>query len=130
VGANRASTNGLIQNYREISETLGEELELRYEDIVITPNDDGSFDGKLDMGNSIKPYFGIGLGRTIPRNRIGFTFELGLVYQGKYTLSSPNLNKAGYNWVNEMSDELDIPVSEGTLNWWPMINLSLTYRIR
>jgi hypothetical protein len=111
---------------------LGENPELQFEDtdIVITPNDDGSFYGKLDMGNAIKPYFGIGLGRTIPRNRVGFKFELGMVYQGKYVLSSPNLKDGGKNFVSEMTDELDLPVSESILNWWPMMNFSLTYRIR
>ena len=129
-GTNRASTKGLIKNYRELTAALGEKPELHYEDIVITPDDDGSFDGKLHMGNTLKPYFGIGLGRTIPQNRVGFKFELGIVFQGKYALSSHNLNEAGPNWLNKMTEELDLPVSEKALNWWPMLNFSLTYRIR
>lgn len=131
-GTNKASTNGSITNYQDLTAVLGENPELQFEDtdIVITPNDDGSFYGKLDMGNAIKPYFGIGLGRTIPRNRVGFKFELGMVYQGKYVLSSPNLKDGGKNFVSEMTDELDLPVSESILNWWPMMNFSLTYRIR
>jgi hypothetical protein len=129
-GNNRATTNGLIRNYRELSDQLGENPDLRYEDIVITPNDDGTFFGKLGMGNTVKPYLGIGLGRTIPRNRVGFKFELGMVYQGKYSLSSPNMNEAGNNWVNELINEMDLPISEKALNWWPMLNLSLAYRIR
>lgn len=129
-GANKASTNGLIKNYQELSVALGEKPELRYEDIVITPNDDGSFSGQLDMGNAIKPYLGIGLGRTIPHNRVGFKFELGVVYQGKYDLISPNLNETGDNWINAITEDLDLPVSESIFNWWPMMNFSLTYRIR
>ena len=124
------NTKGLIKNYRELTAALGEKPELHYEDIVITPDDDGSFDGKLHMGNTLKPYFGIGLGRTIPQNRVGFKFELGIVFQGKYALSSHNLNEAGHNWLNKMTEELDLPVSEKALNWWPMLNFSLTYRIR
>jgi hypothetical protein len=129
-GNNKASTNGLIRDYQELSEQLGESPYLRYEDIVITPNDDGSFFGELGMGNGIKPYIGIGLGRTIPRNRVGFKFELGMVYQGKYTLTSPNMNEAGNDWLDGFIDEMELPVSESILNWWPMLNLSLTYRIR
>ena len=129
-GNNKASTNGLIRDYQELSEQLGESPYLRYEDIVITPNDDGSFFGELGMGNGIKPYIGIGLGRTIPHNRVGFKFELGLVYQGKYTLTSPNMNEAGNDWLDGFIDEMELPVSESILNWWPMLNLSLTYRIR
>ncbi|MDD2314567.1 MAG: hypothetical protein WCR50_02765 [Proteiniphilum sp.] len=129
-GNNKASTNGLIRDYQELSEQLGESPYLRYEDIVITPNDDGSFFGELGMGNGIKPYIGIGLGRTIPHNRVGFKFELGMVYQGKYTLTSPNMNEAGNDWLDGFIDEMELPVSESILNWWPMLNLSLTYRIR
>ena len=83
----------MIDGYESLVATLGDKPVLRYEDIVITPNDDGSFDGKLVMGNTIKPYLGIGIGRTIPKNRVGVRFELGMVYQGKYSLSSPNINE-------------------------------------
>ncbi len=129
-GNNKASSNGLIRNYQELSDQLGENPDLRYEDIVITPNDDGTFFGELGMGNGVKPYVGLGLGRTIPRNRVGFKFELGMVYQGEYSLSSPNIHEEGNNWENQLFDEMDLPVSKNTLNWWPMLNLSLTYRIK
>jgi len=129
LGTNSTKGNGLIKNYQELEQQLGEKPELRYEDIVISPNDDGSFDGKLCMGNSIKPYIGIGLGRTIPINRVGFRFELGLVYQGNYELESRNVNEAGQEWVDSMAEELKLPVSQSSLNWWPMLNFSLSYRI-
>lgn len=129
LGTNSTNANGLIKNYQELKQQLGEKPELRYEDIVISPRDDGSFDGKLHMGNGIKPYFGIGLGRTIPITRVGFRFELGLVYQGNYELESGNVNEAGQAWVDRMAEELELPVSQSTLNWWPMVNFSLSYRI-
>ena len=129
LGNNRASTNGLINGYEALVTTLGDKPVLRYEDIVITPNDDGSFDGKLVMGNTVKPYLGIGIGRTIPKNRVGVRFELGMVYQGEYLLSSPNINETGDAWFDRLTDELDLPFSESLLKWWPMLNLSLTYRI-
>lgn len=128
-GNNSASTNGVIDGYRDLIEVLEDRPVLRYEDIVITPNDDGSFDGKLVIGNTIKPYVGIGIGRTIPQNRVGVRFELGMVYQGKYSLSSPNINETGDDWYDRLIDELDLPFSENLLKWWPMLNLSLTYRI-
>ena len=129
LGNNRASTNGIVDGYEALVDFFGEKPVLTYEDIAITPNDDGSFDGKLEMGNSIKPYFGIGVGRTIPRNKVGVRFELGMVYQGKYSLSSSNINETGEDWFDRLTDELDLPFSRSVLNWWPMLNLSLTYRI-
>lgn len=129
IGNNKASTNGLIREYQQLSNQLGTSPDFRFEDIVISPNSDGSFFGELTMGNRIKPYVGIGLGRTIPYNRVGFKFELGMVNQGKYVLKSPNMNDAGNNWVNGLIDEMDLPVSEKVLNWWPMVNLSLSVRL-
>lgn len=129
-GNNNASTNGMIDGYKELVELLGDKPELRYEDIVIIPDNDGSFGGKLEMGNRVKPYIGIGIGRTIPKNRVGFKFDLGMIYQGEYSISSRNINESGKEWFNELTKELDLPFSERLLNWWPMINLSLTYRIR
>ncbi|HHT30491.1 MAG: hypothetical protein PHZ13_12870 [bacterium] len=129
-GTNRAEADGMIPGYEELTQEMGEKPTLEYEDIVFEPYDDGSFDALLKMGNSLKPYLGIGLGRSIPKNRVGVRFELGLVYQGKYKLESDNLNEAGRDWVNRMADELELPVSQETLNWWPMLNLSVSYRIR
>ena len=123
-GNNHASTNGLIDDYEALVETLGDKPVLRFEDIVITPNDDGSFDGKLEMGNTIKPYLGIGIGRTIPRNRVGVKFELGMVYQGKYSLSSPNINESGNDWFDTLIEELELPFSKSLLKLWPMLNIS------
>ena len=130
LGANSTKANGLIKNYQELEQLLGQKPEYRFEDIVISPDDDGSFDGKLRMGNSIKPYFGMGLGRTIPKNRVGFRFELGLVYQGKYQLESRNVKDEGQEWIDRMAEELDLPFSQNTLKWWPMMNFSLSYRIK
>ncbi len=129
-GSNRVDAAGLIADYETISSAMGEDPSLTYEDIVFHPNSDGSFDALLKMGNSLKPYFGLALGRTIPKNRVGVRFELGAVYQGKYRLESDNLNEAGRDWVNRMAEELELPVSQETLNWWPMLNLSITVRIR
>ena len=129
-GSNSVEGEGLIHDYETITAAMGEEPSLTYEDIVFQPNSDGSFDALLTMGNSLKPYIGVGLGRTIPHNRVGFKFELGMVYQGKYQLESDNLNEEGRDWVNRMAEELDLPVSQETLNWWPMLNLSVTVRIK
>jgi hypothetical protein len=129
LGSNSISANGLIRDYEQLKEQLGDDPEFEYEDIAIRPDNDGTFEGKLWMGKSFKPYIGLGLGRTIPHNRIGFKVELGMVYQGKYRLESSNVNEAGEDWLDSLVEEEDFPVSRSMLNWWPMLNLSLTCRI-
>jgi len=126
LGANSISAEGSIKDYQQMAALLGENPEFEYEDIIIRPNSDGSFDAKIHLGNSFKPYLGLGLGRTIPINRIGFKFELGVVYQGRYELESQNVFEAGQKWRESLAEELDLPLSQNTLQWWPMMNLSLT----
>lgn len=38
----------------------------------------------------VKPYFGIGFGRSVPKKRVSFQFELGAWYHGKPEITSPN----------------------------------------
>lgn len=135
LGNNKITANGMINNYNEIVTELQNNgytgpLYFEFEDVVIKPGADGSFDAKLKMGNAIKPYIGIGLGRTIANSRVGFKFELGAVYQGKYTIDSSNVNDAGLQRVNDLAADVDLPFSKSWLNWWPMMNFAISYRIK
>ena len=118
-GSNKITAKGMVNNY------AGEEF--GFEDIVIKPNADGSFGAKLKLGNAVKPYLGIGLGRTIPRKSIGFRFELGIVYQGEMKFESDNVSNTALNLATNV-EEIDI--SKTLLKLWPMMNFSLTYRIK
>ncbi len=130
VGNNKISANGMLNNYAKLqSDNPGKALEFEAKDIVIRPNSDGSFNAKVQLGNAFKPYIGIGLGRTIPKSNIGFKFELGAVYQGPYKVESDNVVK-GMDAANDMAADFDLPVSKDLLNWWPMINFSLSYKIK
>jgi hypothetical protein len=40
------------------------------------------------------------------------------------------MNDAGNDWLNGLIDEMELPVSEQVLKLWPMLNFSLTYRIK
>jgi len=92
-------------------------------DYEITPINN-KFDATVKLGSSVKPYFGIGLGRTITNSRVGFKFELGVVYQGNLSIESANADTSGMN--SEIS-KLDIPT--WLVKLWPMMTFSLSYRI-
>ena len=51
-------------------------------DYLLEPNSDGFVDGKLKV-NKVKPYLGIGIGRGVPKRRVGFKCDLGVVFWGK-----------------------------------------------
>lgn len=51
-------------------------------DYLLEPNSDGFIDGKL-KANKVKPYLGIGIGRGVPKRRVGFKCDLGVIFWGK-----------------------------------------------
>ncbi|MDR1023741.1 MAG: hypothetical protein LBL94_10805 [Prevotellaceae bacterium] len=101
-------------------------------DYGLIPNPDGSVSADLNIGSSVKPYFGIGLGRTIPKRRVGFKFELGAVYQGKnLSLTSKNLDHSLVASTNKEMNENDIISTAKTyLQLWPVMAFTLTFRIK
>jgi hypothetical protein len=50
-------------------------------DIIIDPGAEGKVEASLKV-NPVKPYLGIGFGRSVPRSKVGFKCELGAMYQG------------------------------------------------
>ena len=96
-------------------------------DYVIVPDANGYFKGTVKFGGAVKPYFGLGLGRTIPNKRVGFKFEIGAVYQGKMKVESDYLNTSMK--PDDVDDSLDIPVLE-SLRFWPSLTLSLVFRLK
>lgn len=95
----------------------------------LTPNLDGTVSASLKIGNVVKPYFGFGLGRTITKRRVGFKFELGVIYQGKnLKFASPNLDDSIVTVVNDDDDIL--ADAENLLQFWPVMSFTLSYRIK
>jgi len=128
-GDNKITTKGQIDDYKQLVQELGEAPQFEFEDIIIKPNEDGSFNAKLKLGDTVKPYFGLGLGRSIPKSRVGFKFELGVVYQGDWTVESENISEGTYT-TNDMAADFDLPVSKDILKLWPMMNFTLSYRFK
>ena len=127
VGGNKITVDGEATNYKQY---LPDKPQISFDEILVQPDDNGHFDAKVKLGNSIiKPYFGLGLGRTIPKSRLGFKFELGVVYQGDFEIESDYASpEAMTNTTNSFIS--DLSVSKDLLKLWPMLNFSLTYRIR
>ena len=99
------------------------------EGYAIRPNANGKFKATLRLGNVVKPYFGIGFGRTIPQKPVGFKFDFGIMYQGPYKIISDNMDTSSisdeaHSWV----DKLGIPKILTEI--YPVMSFSLIYRIK
>lgn len=93
---------------------------------------DGNVTGHFRIGNTIKPYFGIGVGRAIAKNkRVAFKFELGLLYQDSlYEIKMNGKNIDLANATDEDLREIHEKFTEQQyFKFWPQINFQLSYRI-
>lgn len=93
--------------YPEISDYLGEIPELkatiRGRTFQITEPGDVNLGLKAVK---VRPYFGLGFGRSIPRTRCGFQFDLGAIYWGRLSITS----------ANEVGGSSEITISNDTVD--------------
>ena len=121
-------TTGLYFGQSEIHASGTAPERFAVDDYEITPKN-GEFDAKVKLGGSVKPYVGFGLGRTIPKNHVGFKFELGVVYQGNFKIESDNVDTSGLqSGAQSEIDKLELPTILTQI--WPMVTFSLTFRIK
>ena len=76
--------------------------------------------------SGFRPYLGLGFGRLIPKNRLGFRFELGAQFQGK-----PKIYADGVDLDKTLDEEVKNDISKimDYLTVYPVIKFSLRGRI-
>ena len=130
IGANKLKASGFLAdnngNPAQLKEGVTEWPYLDFDGHRLTL-DDANLDATLQLGKTIKPYFGLGVGRAIANKRVAFKFELGMIYQGDYSLKQ---NGKKLDVVNNASESFeDIDDYTKWLKWWPMLNFQLSYKI-
>lgn len=130
IGTNKLKAEGFLAdmdgNPAELKAGVTEWPNIDFDGHRLTLND-ANLDAELQLGKVIKPYFGLGLGRAIANKRVSFKFELGVIYQGKYSLKQ---NGKTVDVVKEASENFeDIDTYTNILKWWPMMNFQLSYKI-
>ena len=109
----------LINNYQDqIGVVIG--------DYTLPFDKDGSVTGSIEV-KKVRPYVGLGFGRSVPYRRIGFAFELGVQFHG-----TPQV-KDKYGSINDLisASEADDDFSEivDKLKAYPVLKFRLTGRI-
>ena len=90
-------------------------------------NDDLSIDGDVRC-NSFRPYLGLGFGRLVPKNRIGFRFELGCQFMGRLKVYQ-NDQELDLDKILEKAGEDDISKLIKNFKFYPCLKFSLVGRI-
>jgi opacity protein-like surface antigen len=92
---------------------------------TFTPEEVGNVQFTVDYGKQYTPFAGIGFGRTIPKRRVGFGFEV-----GSYYTQTPKVTLTGDKRLSSMSEQ-QAKVQENMKDWksWPVVNLRLAIRL-
>ena len=133
VGATKVEANGyLADEYNKKAVLLPGK---NWPSVEIDDNTRMDFkDGKAELGirigRAVKPYFGLGFGRAVPKKRMSFKFEMGMLYQGnKYVAKQNNkvydLSTSTQAEFRDMDKMLNYPI----FGFWPQMNFQLSYRI-
>lgn len=100
------------------------QLEFNGQKLDIT---NGQLNAELTLGNTIKPYIGFGLGRAVPKRRLGIKAELGILFAGEYSLKQNGINIDRSLTAGENFEKVN-----SYLRWfkyYPMAKLQINYRI-
>lgn len=89
--------------------------------------DNGDLNTDIRMGGIVKPYFGIGFGKLLSDSRWNVNFDLGIIYQGSYSIRQ-NGKKADKIEDYE-SSAINIKKYTDMVKVLPMMNLQVTYRL-
>jgi hypothetical protein len=132
VGQSKISANGKLVDWRNGYTDAKLKDGYTWPSLVLGDQKLDLTNGRLDldliMGNVVKPYFGLGVGRSIAKyNRVSFKFELGVIYQGKNTVKQNG--KVLDLSTSDDEDVQDIHKLLDALTIYPMMNFQLSYRI-
>ena len=89
-------------------------------------DDEGRASGDIRV-NAVRPYVGLGFGRLVPKNRVGFRFELGCQFMGHMKV-----------YQNDQESHIDEALKDNDSEWsklidkltvYPVLKFTLTGRI-
>lgn len=114
---NEAVENGTIIGYDKIGVAL--------DDYLLEPDENGNVDAYIKTA-SFKPYLGLGMGRAVPKKRLGFMFEAGVQFWGSpkvycqdKELTESNVGGDGGGVIKTISK----------VSIYPVLNFRICYRI-
>lgn len=89
--------------------------------------DNGNLNTAIRMGGVVKPYLGIGFGKFLSDSRWNVNFDLGVIYQGTYSIRQDG--KKADKVQDYKSSAIDIKKYTDMVKVLPMLNLQITYRL-
>lgn len=89
-------------------------------------------DGTLNLGldvATVRPYFGVGFGRSFPKTHFGFQFDFGAIYTGKFKMVSANEVGGTSGIVITDDDVQEVIDTIEKICIYPQMSFRLIYKI-
>jgi len=99
---------------------------INIEGVEVNAEDFGEINVKVNW-NKIVPFIGFGIGRVIPKGKVGFNAEIGCYYMG-----SPKIKSEYFGILDTTNADELIPIIERNIrdySYLPFINFKVRYRI-
>jgi|GEM_PF-1330969 Membrane-bound metallopeptidase len=130
-GKSKLSSDGRLVNpetgeLAQLTDPTGSWPNLNFADYEVKVTD-GYAKADIKMGNYVKPYFGIGFGKAVPKSKFGVKFELGVLYQGDFIVQQNGKE------LEKNKNQKDSFINEDDytkwLKWYPMVNLQFVFSL-
>ena len=118
--------DGLLADLAEYNrKNPGNEIGYELGDYLLTPDDKGNISAEIKTA-SFKPYIGLGIGRAVPKKRIGFMFEAGVQFWGspKLYCNGDRLTEDDFN-----GEDGGLMKTLSKITVYPVINFRICGRI-
>ena len=118
-------TAGAYLDNREVT-ALGKPItEYDLDGKIFQPERLGSLSATFKYDQAISPYLGIGFGDMTRRSRVGFLFDMGMIYTGE-----PTFEMVGTGMIAQTADWA-ATMQEGlkSFTWMPVISLGVSLRL-
>lgn len=98
------------------------------EKVVLQPSPEATIDAKVNVGRTFQPYLGVGYGYAVPNSRVSFMLDAGVLFNGKFNLTSPNAIEGDPNMLLTLND-LNLHKIRYYTQILPVLNLGISIRL-
>ncbi len=130
VGGHSDELQAFVDQYPDYKQAILDQVGVAVSDYDLRLNDNCSISGDIRC-NSFRPYVGLGFGRLVPKNRVGFRVELGCQFMGKLKVYQDNKQLDINKIMAETSGSAKDDISKFIDNWkyYPVLKFQLVGRI-
>lgn len=116
---------GIIEDYPAFKDVILNSISAELDKYNVKFDENGDINGDIRVKN-FRPYVGLGVGRLVPKHRVGFRFEAGCQFMGKLKVYQDN-KEVKINELNDSDDDLSKIIDKWTV--YPVLKLTITGRI-